>query len=346
MGHTDDILSEVRKQTDAKPDVLAEARARTLLVHETAKSLTVGSLRSFRSGSLEHHTQNDPVNDGDAGLVLSRVFYPRLGPDGGGEAPNNVVETLRAALGPEIRKWYPKAWCTTSKRGPKLYFGESVEDQDPTVDLVVALTRKSADGLWIPNLDKGTWEASHPEGHAALFNAHHPTNYSLRGTRRKVTRLLKAWNKQYTAPAFSSFHLSVLALEFVQPGRSVACALLDTLEATSKRMIAKGATPDPCNVSKNIRLVNGTSWETAERRTRLTADALRNSLAHDTDPGDAESRAHLAKVFNKYLQAPQALASIIGQAGTGKPMSYATLGITGTGLIAATRAYGDPARLR
>ncbi len=346
MGHTDDITREVRKQTDAKPAVLVEARYRTRLVHESAMSLTAGSLRSFRSGSLEHHTQNDPVNDGDAGLVLNRVIYPRLGPDGAGEEPDEVVETLRSALGPEVRKEYPKAWCGTSKRGPKVHFGESVEGQDPTVDLVVALTRKGADGLWIPNLDKGTWEASHPEGHAKLLNAHHPTNGSLRGTRRKVIRLLKVWNKQFAQRAFTSFHLSVLALEFVQPGRSVAAALLDTLEATSKRMLAKGATPDPCNVSKNIRLVSGTSWETAERRTRLAADAVRSALAHDCDTYDTETRAYLAKVFHKYLDAPQALVGIISQAGASKSLSYASLGIAGTGLIPATRAYGDAARLR
>lgn len=326
--------------------MLTEARYRTTLVHQTAAKLVKGSLRSFRSGSLEHHTQNDPVSDGDGGLVLNRNFYPRLGPDGADEEPNDVVDALRSALGVEIRKEYPKAWCSTSKRGPKVYFGDPVEGQDPTVDLVVALNRKAADGLWIPNLDKGSWEPSHPEGHSALLNAHHSTTAALRGTRRKVIRLLKVWNKQFVEPAFTSFHLSVLALEFVQPGRSVAGALLDTLQGTSARMLAHGPTPDPCGVSKNIRLVTGTSWQTAERRTRLAAEALESALEHDADSDDSSSRAYLATMFHKYLDAPHALAAVIGQAASRQPISYASLGLAGAGLVVPTRAYGDPTRLR
>lgn len=346
MGHTDNILSEVRAQTNALPAVLTEARYRTTLVHQTAAKLVKPTLRSFRSGSLEHHTQNDPVSDGDGGLVLNRNFYPRLGPESADEEPNDVVEALRSALGVEIRKEYPKAWCGTSKRGPKVYFGDPVEGQDPTVDLVVALNRKVGDGLWIPNLDKGSWEPSHPEGHSALFNAHHPTMAALRGTRRRVVRLLKVWNKQFAEPAFTSFHLSVLALEFVQPGRSVACALLDTLQGMSARMLAHGPTPDPCGVSKNIRLVAGTTWQTAERRTRLAAEALGCALEHDAGSDDSCSRAYVAKLFHMYLDAPQALASVIGQASSNTSISYASLGLAGAGLVVPTRAYGDRARLR
>lgn len=342
MGHTDDILNEIRKTTDAHPDVLSEARARTRLVHETAVKVTPGSLRSYLSGSLAHHTQNDPINDGDAGLVLNRVNYPKLGPEGGGEAPGDVVDTICGLLGPEIRKTYPRAFCRKSKRGPKVFFGEPTEGQDPTVDLVIALTRREGDGLWIPHLPRGKWEASHPEGHGTLLNTKSLDYPSLRGTRRKVIRLLKVWNKQFSTPVFSSFHLSVLAYEFVKPGRSVAGALHDCFVGISKRMDKKGATPDPCGVSANIRLLG--SWDSAERNTRLASEAMEGAFEHDKDATDAEARADLAKVFFKYLEQPGQLASVAKHSNSA--MSLAALGLAAAGTVAATRAFGDLLRPR
>ena len=76
-------------------------------------------------------------------------------PEGHGDTPNDVVAELCSLLGPEVRKTYTKARCAKSKRGPKITFGESINGQDPSVDLVVALTRREGDGLWIPNLGYG-----------------------------------------------------------------------------------------------------------------------------------------------------------------------------------------------
>jgi hypothetical protein len=46
-------------------------------------------------------------------------------------------------------------------------------EEDPSVDLVSALTRKDAGGLWIPDRratdDKKKWSPSHPEKHTELF---------------------------------------------------------------------------------------------------------------------------------------------------------------------------------
>ena len=337
MGHADDILSEIRKQTDARPDALTAARDRTHLVRREAATL-YGALRTYTSGSLAHHTQNDPVNDGDGGLVLDRRCYPRLGPEGGGEAPGDVVKTLCGLLGPAIREPYPNARCGTSKRGPKVSFGAPLPDgQDPTVDLVVALTRREGDGLWIPNLERGTWEASHPEGHTALFNAHDPNNASLRGTRRKVTRALKAWNKQYGEPAFSSFHLSVLACEFTRSGLSVARALLEVLEGLVARHEAGQATKDPCRVSKDIRLLLSDS--VALRRARTAREAVAAALACDGEPTDSAARAALAKMFFTYLD-DGGLAQVIDLARERKPLQVTSVGIAGAGLVSAARAYG------
>ena len=140
MGFTDAFLTDVGSQIAARDDVLAEARTRLALVRDIARTFP-GALRTYGSGSLVHHTFNDPVTDGDGGVVLDRRCYPNLGPDGGGETPNDTTGELCSLLGPAVRETYPAARCGTSKRGPKIYFGVSVAGQDPTVDLVVALTR-------------------------------------------------------------------------------------------------------------------------------------------------------------------------------------------------------------
>src|SRR5260370_40427158 len=196
MGHCDDVISGVRNQIDASDAPLGEVRTRLTFVKKIADGFA-GALRTYSSGSIAHHTMIAPVTDGDGGVVLDRRSYPQLGPEGGGEAPGEVAEKLCVFLGPEIREHYPHARCGASKRGPKLHFDAPVEDQDPTVDLVIALTRRDGQGLWIPNLEKNTWEASDPELHAELLNG---GQLAVRRTRRQVIRLAKAWNRQFSEP--------------------------------------------------------------------------------------------------------------------------------------------------
>ena len=271
MGYTDDTLTDVQGQIAADDDALGEARDRTNLVLEIALKFP-GARRTFRSGSLAVHTFNDPVTDGDGGVVLDRRYYPSLGPDGGGEIPNGIVGEMCALLGPEIRKTYPNARCHTSKRGPKMLFGAPLKGQDPTVDLVVAMDRRGADGLWIPHLVKKRWDASHPEEHVRLLNAE---PLSLRRLRRRVIRLLKAWNKQWSDPAFSSFHLSVLALLYVESGMSVGTALRTVFEKAAKYLEGGDNTKDPAGVSLPIKLLLDRSVAVDRLQKAATNMALR-----------------------------------------------------------------------
>src|SRR5699024_46659 len=117
MSTVTDTLNEVSAQIDADPLALAEARTRLNLVLEIAASYD-GQLATYRSGSLAAHTMIDPVSDGDGGLILDRRSHPDLGPEGRGETPLQIVEELRSYMAPVIRKTYPKARVTTSKRGP------------------------------------------------------------------------------------------------------------------------------------------------------------------------------------------------------------------------------------
>lgn len=335
MSYTNDQLDLVRAQIAPYDTVLAAARTRLGDVRGLASTFP-GALRTYASGSLAHGTVNHPVSDGDGGLVLDRRSYPNLGPDGGGEQPRDVVADLCALLGPTLREIYPNAKCGTSKRGPKVWFGAPIEGQDPTVDLVVALTRQSGGGLWIPNLERNIWEASDPETHTALITG---GTASLAQTRRRIIRLAKAWNKQFTSPAFSSFHLSALALESVTAGLGVAHGLHATFDdaATS---LAVGNTPDPAGVSAPIKLL--TDRATAVRRLRKAADNLAEALAAEDD--EVAVTAALSRVFWKYIDAPDTpqLTAAVAAMTQNKTITTATLGLAGPAVaLAPTRAYGD-----
>jgi hypothetical protein len=335
MGYTLDQLEAIRTEIAPSDAALAEARTRLRLVRGLAETFP-GALRTYASGSIAQHTVNHPVSDGDGGLVLDRRSYPALGPDGGGEQPREVVDDLCALLGPSLREVYPKASCGTSKRGPKLWFSEPIDAQDPTVDLVVALTRKHGHGLWIPNLERNVWEASDPEAHVELLASGSTT---LVRTRRRVSRLAKAWNKQFTTPGFSSFHLSVLALESVTPGRNLADALYSFF-VDSASAVAAGGTLDPAGVSAPIKLLIGRA--AAANRLQKAADGLAAALENDND--EFGVLAALAKVFWKYVDDPTTphLSGAVAAMQQRKPITTATLGLAGPAVgLAPTRAYGD-----
>ncbi|PRB42989.1 hypothetical protein CQ020_05700 [Arthrobacter sp. MYb23] len=339
MGITADVLNDVRTQIDADPEALGEARNRLRLVRDAAAGL-YGSLRTYASGSLAAHTMINPVSDGDGGVVLDRRFYPALGPEGGNEPPFEIVEDLCELIGPRIRVQYPNARIYTSKRGPKVTFGAPVCDQNPTVDLVVALTRKEGSGLWIPNLKKNTWEPSDPEGHVALLNSIDP---SPRSIRRKVIRLAKAWNMQFVFPGVSSFQLSVWAHQFVNPGMGVAVGLHSLFSGAASMLESHQATPDPLGVSANLKLLRPV--DDVRRRLRKAADGLAAALENDTSA--TEVRAALNRVFWNYVDAEESrgLAAAAQSLARRQPVAAATLGLIGsTAVIPATRSYGEQPR--
>jgi hypothetical protein len=334
MTTLDDLLNEVRAKIEAKPEALAEARARLQLVRSSAFSFH-GALRTYRSGSLAVHTMNEPVTDGDGGLVLNRNYYPTLGPEGGEEAPSDVVANLCDHLRPLIRAVYPNATMHTSKRGPKIYFGQSVDGDDPTVDLVVAMNRKEGAGIWIPNLEKGTWEPSDPEKHVELLNGELA---GFRSTRRKIIRLAKAWNKQYTTPGASSFEMSVWAYEFVEPGQGIARGLWTMLDKAATRLEAGSATKDPAGVSPNLKLL--IAAKTMATRLRTAADRMATAIASSDDD---EIRESLSLVFFNYITAPatSSLKAAAAMLRTNPVVAAPALGVAVAATTgAAYRAYG------
>jgi len=284
MGSTDDFLDDIRAQLAPDDAVLKEARERRDIVRKAARSFR-GAQRTFGSGSLAHGTANCPIHlrdkglDADGGVVLNRTYYPNLGPDSvDGAGPNDIVAGVRDHIGPLVRETYPKAKLSITKRAIYITIGEPLPGgEDPTVDLVVGLERRGADGLWIPNTEQHRWDASDPEEHTALLTA---DPKQLRVTRARAIRLAKAENKRAGTPPVCSFNLEAFGLMFVQSGMGQARALLAMWDDGATDL-ARRLTPDPAGVSGPIKVVDR---DRAERRLRNAADRLASALDRDDDP--------------------------------------------------------------
>lgn len=339
MGLVLDILNGIRKQIAVADGVLKEAQDRRDLVAKTAKSKTDGTLDWFRSGSVAHGTVNKPVTDADGGLVLDRRFHTTLGPDGTGETPNKIVDEIEKLIEPVIQETYSKAKVSQHRRGLLVEFNEPLEEeQDPTVDLVVALNRKD-DGLWIPDLDKSDWSPSHPEEHTNLFTS---GSKERRALRARVIRLAKAWNKQWDEDdrALSSFNIEALVWEYVEDESVALDEALAGWFAYARDELEKGQTEDPAGVSEPIRLL-----KPKEAISRLGGAAERLRHALDNDDDEQTVRDDLAGVFRDFVEPPPDSKSAFAKAlRTGEGVGASKTGlVTGVGAGSAlkkNRSYG------
>ena len=196
MSHTAALLADVRAQLAPDDAVIKEARERDL-VRSAAESFE-GGLRSFRSGALAHGTANCPVHQRDKGLdadcgwcSTACAHAARAGlRDRGG--PVDVVDEMRAHVAAEVKAKYEKATFKATK-APSWWLPCAFPGgEDPTVDLVVGLTRKDEPGLWIPNTEKDTWNPRTPRS----------TPRSRRRRRRSRTRTCSGdpgWRRRRTS---------------------------------------------------------------------------------------------------------------------------------------------------
>jgi len=343
MGLVLDILNDIRGQIAVDDTVLKEAKDRRNLVVKAALGID-GARGSFRSGSAAHGTVNAPVTDADAGIVLDRRTYPALGPDGDGDGPEDIVDALCELIGPVVRDDYPGAKMRRSRRGVYVTFASPLDDdQDPTVDLIPTLDRKDADGLWIPDLDNGDWSPSHPEEHTALFTS---GSKELRALRARVTRLAKAWNKQWATGnrAVSSFNIEALVWEYVDDD-ALALGLDGALAgwfAYSRAELDKGRTKDPAGVSDDIKLL--LTKDTVLQRIGGAADRLDEALKADAEGDEDKVRDLLSGVYRDYVDAPTESKSALAAALRG---GNEGIGATASGIAVAagkplktTRSFG------
>lgn len=346
MGLTDDLLDDIRSQLAPDDAVLKEARARRALVLDAASGY-LGALRTFASGSLAHGTANCPIHqrdkglDADCGLVLDRRTWNTLGPDSTAkDGPWGVVSRVRDRVAARVQRDYPRASITITKRAILVQFGAPLPSgEDPSVDLVVGLTRAAAPGLWIPNTELDRWDPSHPEKHTELLTAH---PRELRRTRAHAIRLAKAESKRLGDPLLCSFNLEAFGLMFVAPGMGQADALL-AMWRQGAADLSRRLTPDPAGVSAPIKCP-----DQAAPVTRLN-DAeywLADALVADASGQVERVRRALHRLWPDFVstrpgEATRARAVAATRAGQKLRVSSTGLLTTGAGtLLKSPRSYG------
>jgi hypothetical protein len=295
--HAEKILDEVRGRIAPENSVLKAARERRDAVKTIAMRFH-GTARCFNSGSVAHATANDPVSDADCGVVLDRRSYPELGPEGGGAGPVPIVRALAEEVTPEIKKLYRDASVTTTKRAVLVEVNEPIDDEDPSVDLIVGLTRKQDSALWIPHLDANRWDPSHPERHTALLTA---DPAELRVHRARVLRLAKAAVcNDGDERVMCSFNIEALALTYVMGLLPTLSESLELLFASASRSIEKALTPDPAGVSKPIKLPEGITREAASKRLAYFATCVKQAREA---PTRQQARSVLEQIYGPQLAA-------------------------------------------
>jgi len=337
MNNTDEILIDIQKKIAPPDETLEAARSRRDEVL-TVAGRYVGALRTYTSGSIAHRTANDDT-DADCGVVLDRRSYPELGPDGDGGLPNEVVEDVRLFIRDGLKEKHPSIAFRLTKRGIKVAFNEPLSDgSDPSVDLIVALTR-AAGALWIPNLERKHWDPSDPECHTRLLTA---DPAGLRRMRAKVIRLAKAWNKQFSQPGLCSFNIEALALDAIKEevGTADGLAAFFKYAATD---LAKRQTPDPAGVSAPIKTLIDRG--VVAGRLSKAAEALEAAVKSDNEN---EARDVLASAYWLYVDpspgssSKAAFAKALREGNLAIKVVPGGLSISGFGGVAlkTTRAYG------
>ena len=336
MGSTLAILNDILQQSAPNDQTLDAVRARRDEVLRIVHRFP-GVLRTYQAGSVAQKTTNYNA-DADGGAVLDRRSYPELGPDGRGEKPDAIVQEVRSFVTKELKRNHPDARFLGTKRGMKITYHEPLASgYDPTVDLIIALTSKG-EGLWIPNLELGRWDVSHPERHTELMR---DEPGSLRRTRAKVVRLAKAWNHQYSKPGTSSFNITALALQCLEEGMGVASGL-EEFFIHAARELPRHLTADPAGVSPPIKLL--IDRDTVVNRLCQARDWMNTALDQDDIHHVVEEA--LSHLFYEYVEPPAGSKSKAGLAHSLKQGNSAvgiTAGLLGTRTstpIKTTRAYG------
>lgn len=350
MSNTEDVLNDVRAQLAPTEEALDEARRRRDIVKDAAAAFD-GVRDSFNSGSLAHRTMNCPIHkrdkgmDADCGVIIDRRRYPLLGPDGAGLGPASVIESVLDHITGKVRAEYPYAKLRITKRAILVVPNQPLSTgEDPTVDLIVALGRRNQPGLWIPNMQRHSWDASDPQKHTDLLTGE-PAQ--LRRIRAQAIRLAKAENKRQDDPLLCSFNIECLGWMFIEPGQGLPQALL-RLWYQGALDLQRRFTPDLAQVSPPVKIRDG--YEPANRieaaeRLEFAATRLQAALDYDNDLGRV--RSELMQLWPDFIASvPGSLSKARLAAGISAGSTLhaaATGGISAAGGVPLNnpRSYGD-----
>ena len=337
-------VERVRHQIQADDKVLREARRRRDRVRALAEQF-FGSLRSFSSGSLAHGTVRKPVKDADSGVVLDRRSWPHLGPDGSGVGPLQIVPEMAQFIHAELVRDWPAVTYEISKRAIVFSFhaplGDEDPQEDPTVDLIVSLTRQDAPGVWIPNTWQDRWDASHPERHTELLTADPAERRVFRARTVRLTKAIIGADGDHAV--LCSFNIEALAYYSIEQALSSQLDGLAAFLQAAATGIAARPTPDPAEVSPPIKLPDGIGQDQAARRLSYFASCAAHAVRDRYD--EQAVLAALGRLFPEQLpEAPQSskekLAAALAAGSTGDVVTMSFR----RPLKKTTPSYGDAGR--
>jgi len=293
-----ELFEEARERIAVPDDVLKEARKRRDEIRRIVEG-EFDTLRTFGSGSLAHGTRNDPLSDADVGMVLDRRVYDGLGPNGDG--PCAMVEEIRSVLRTQLKGDYPNVrFFTGGHRAIRVNFMEPIQpDGDNfTADLIVAI-RRDEGGLWIPDLNKDGWDASHPERHVELIVERNKKT----GSRfARILRLAKHANAHH-GKTIVSFNVAALGLEAITEKVSLPEGLALFLRHAADGL-DEGLTEDPAGISGPIK-VNVSRRKDAAKKFKGLAKLAEQALEFDADGQTAQAQRNWSKVLPGAIDPPK-----------------------------------------
>jgi hypothetical protein len=140
----------------------------------------------------------------------------------------------------------------------------------------------------------------------------------------------------------SSFNLEALALEHVDPERTIAESLRDLMLGAADDL-SEGPTPDPAGVSDPIKLPDSVSRVTAVRRLHEFGNAVSEAIDHADDLKKAE--AALAVAYPGFIDSGSGVRRFGAALILGNCTRHVRLALGGgADELKPSRAYGDEAR--
>lgn len=241
------LLIAIDHQVSVTSVEYTEAKDR-LRVLSSALSKEFGS-RVYVNGSIAHGDALSPLNDVDLGVILREPWATnerRHSPSRIMKHTCEVIETLASAHYPGL-----SADFTDQKRAVVVNFGSDTKKQhyEFTADVIVALDNTEDVGVFIPNLQRNTWDRSDPIKHSEIIRQ---ANFATNSSFNAVVRIAKQWNRKVEQP-LSSWNIKALAL---------SCILRPTplLEGVhsffryARDTLSHGLTPDPAGIGPPIGL--------------------------------------------------------------------------------------------
>jgi hypothetical protein len=221
-----------------------EAQSRAALV-QAALTMDLNS-PVYLSGSIQHGDALTPLDDIDLGVIVA-------GPLAHSErirSPEFILSRVSQSLQLRLRKHYPN--LTTGIAGQKrsilIRFGNRASGSaDFTADVIVALRPSSGPGIFVPNLNSGTWDRSDPLRHNEMMA---DANAATGDLLNQVARIVKLWNRAHDLP-LSSWNIKAICLTCITRHSSLTDGVRRFFDFASDSL-TRGPTPDPAGISSPI----------------------------------------------------------------------------------------------